>query len=116
MFGIGWAEMVVIGLVALIVVGPDKLPEMAKTIGKIYGQLRRATQEASQALTAEVDLINTTANETSQPGPSDEMNHQTNLGPQTASPATPPNPGEPDLASTQKDVESGSPQPPMGPQ
>ncbi len=59
MFGIGWGEMVVIGLVALLVVGPEKLPEMAKTIGHFYGQLRQAANEAGAALSAEVDMIKT---------------------------------------------------------
>ena len=61
MFGIGWAEMLVIGLVALIVVGPDKLPEMARTIGKIYHQLRQAATEAGQTISAEVELLNAEA-------------------------------------------------------
>lgn len=61
MFGIGWAEMMVIGLVALIVVGPEKLPEMARTIGKIYSQLRQAATEAGQTISAEVELINSEA-------------------------------------------------------
>lgn len=59
MFGIGWGEMMVIGLVALLVVGPEKLPEMAKTIGHFYGQLRQAANEAGAALSAEVDMIKT---------------------------------------------------------
>jgi sec-independent protein translocase protein TatB len=57
MFGIGWGEMVVIGLVALLVVGPEKLPEVAKTVGRFYGQLRQAANEAGAALTAEADMI-----------------------------------------------------------
>lgn len=63
MFGIGWAEMLVIGLVALIVVGPDKLPEMARTIGKIYHQLRQAATEAGQTISAEVELLNAEASQ-----------------------------------------------------
>ena len=37
LFGIGWMEMIVIGLVALIVVGPKRLPEAAQTIGRLFG-------------------------------------------------------------------------------
>lgn len=37
LFGIGWMEMIVIGLVALIVVGPKRLPEAAQTIGRVFG-------------------------------------------------------------------------------
>ena len=57
MIGIGWGEMMVIGLVALVVVGPEKLPEMARTIGKFYGQLRRMADETSRAISTEVDMI-----------------------------------------------------------
>jgi len=35
--GIGWMEMIVIGLVALIVVGPKRLPQAAQTIGRLFG-------------------------------------------------------------------------------
>lgn len=37
LFGIGWMEMIVIGLVALIVVGPKRLPQAAQTIGRLFG-------------------------------------------------------------------------------
>jgi len=37
LFGIGWMEMIVIGLVALIVVGPKRLPQAAQTIGRMFG-------------------------------------------------------------------------------
>ncbi|UQZ90252.1 twin-arginine translocase subunit TatB [Deltaproteobacteria bacterium Smac51] len=57
MFGIGWGEMVVIGLVALVVVGPEKLPELARTVGKIYGQLRQAAAEAGQDFSEEVEML-----------------------------------------------------------
>jgi Tat protein translocase TatB subunit len=36
LFGIGWMEMIVIGLVALIVVGPQRLPQAAQTIGRLF--------------------------------------------------------------------------------
>ena len=57
MFGIGWGEMVVIGLVALLVVGPEKLPEVARTVGKFYGQLRQTLTEAGDGLSKEVDEL-----------------------------------------------------------
>ncbi|MEK8088938.1 Sec-independent protein translocase protein TatB [Thermithiobacillus plumbiphilus] len=41
MFNIGFSEMMVIGIIALIVVGPDKLPELARTVGKWVGAARR---------------------------------------------------------------------------
>lgn len=43
MFGIGTSELLVILVVALIVVGPQRLPEIARGLGKALGELRRAT-------------------------------------------------------------------------
>ena len=45
MFGIGLSELVVILVVALIVLGPQRLPEVARMLGRAYGQLRRASEE-----------------------------------------------------------------------
>jgi Tat protein translocase TatB subunit len=50
MFGIGIQELVVILIVALIVLGPDKLPEVARTIGKALGELRKATSGITDEL------------------------------------------------------------------
>ena len=45
MFGVGFPELVVILAVALIVLGPQRLPEVARMVGRAYGQLRRASEE-----------------------------------------------------------------------
>ena len=45
MFGVGFPELVVILVVALIVLGPQRLPEVARMLGRAYGQLRRASEE-----------------------------------------------------------------------
>ncbi len=45
MFGVGLPELVVILAVALIVLGPQRLPEVARMLGRAYGQLRRASEE-----------------------------------------------------------------------
>ncbi|HMJ13850.1 MAG TPA: Sec-independent protein translocase protein TatB [Polyangiaceae bacterium] len=45
MFGISFTEMLVIGLVALVVVGPQKLPKMLRSLGEWIAKLRRITTE-----------------------------------------------------------------------
>ena len=50
MFGIGLPELVVILAVALVVLGPQRLPEVARMLGRAYGQLRRASEEFQQTI------------------------------------------------------------------
>jgi sec-independent protein translocase protein TatB len=45
MFDIGWSELLVIGVVAIIVVGPKELPRLMRTFGHYAGKLRRAASE-----------------------------------------------------------------------
>ena len=45
MFGIGMQEIVLICVIALIVVGPKKMPELARALGKGYGEFRKAFDE-----------------------------------------------------------------------
>jgi sec-independent protein translocase protein TatB len=45
MFDIAWSELLVIGIVALIVVGPKELPNLLRTIGKVLGAVRKQASE-----------------------------------------------------------------------
>ncbi len=50
MFGIGFPELVLILLVALIIFGPSKLPDLAKTLGKAVREFRKATEDFQASL------------------------------------------------------------------
>ncbi len=56
MFGIGLPEMIVILAVALVVVGPDKLPEMARSLAKGVVELKRTMHQLKNSLTEEGEL------------------------------------------------------------
>ncbi|MCB0322472.1 MAG: twin-arginine translocase subunit TatB [Bdellovibrionales bacterium] len=45
MFGLGFFEIIVVLVVALLVVGPERLPELARTLGRFSWQLRKAADE-----------------------------------------------------------------------
>ena len=45
MFDIGWSELVVIGMVALIVIGPKELPGVLRTLGQWMSKIRRMARE-----------------------------------------------------------------------
>ncbi len=50
MFGIGMGELIVIAALALIIFGPQRLPELASTLGKAIRQFRKATQDLQNQL------------------------------------------------------------------
>jgi len=52
MFGIGIPELLVILVVALVFVGPERLPEVAKFLGKIFAEFRKATDDISEELSS----------------------------------------------------------------
>ena len=44
MFDLGWAEMLLLGIVVLLVMGPRELPTMLRTLGRLAGRMRAITQ------------------------------------------------------------------------
>lgn len=55
MFDVGFSELVVIGLVALLVLGPKRLPEVARTAGRWMGQFRRFADGVRQDFQSEIN-------------------------------------------------------------
>jgi sec-independent protein translocase protein TatA len=77
--GIGFMEILAILLIALLVFGPGKLPEIARTIGRFSRSLKRMSSEFTTAMTKELEL--------------EEKARQTHLRPQEARKDVSPIPG-----------------------
>ena len=56
MFDIAFSEIVVIAVVALIVIGPERLPKVARTLGHMYGRLQRYVNEVKADINREMEL------------------------------------------------------------
>lgn len=56
MFEVGFSEIIVIVVVALIVIGPEKLPKLARTYGLLYGRVQRYVSGIKQDMEREVAL------------------------------------------------------------
>lgn len=56
MFGIGMPEMILILAIALIVIGPKNLPALAKSLGRAFGEFKRATSELKDSMEINTEL------------------------------------------------------------
>lgn len=56
MFDIGFSELVVIGVVALVVIGPERLPKTARTVGHLFGRLQRYVNDVKADINREMEL------------------------------------------------------------
>ena len=56
MFGIGMPEMILILAVALIVIGPKKLPDLAKSLGRAMGEFKKAASDLKESMQIDTEL------------------------------------------------------------
>ena len=56
MFDLGFSELMVIALVALVVIGPERLPRVARTLGHLAGRLQRYVADVKADINREVEL------------------------------------------------------------
>jgi sec-independent protein translocase protein TatB len=56
MFDIGFTEIVVIAVVALVVIGPERLPKAARTMGHLFGRLQRYVNDVKSDINREMEL------------------------------------------------------------
>lgn len=56
MFDVGFSEMLVIAIVALVVIGPEKLPRVARTAGAMLGRLQRYVNDVKADINREIEL------------------------------------------------------------
>ena len=56
MFDIGFSELMVIALVALVVIGPERLPGVARTVGHLLGRLQRYVADVKADINREIEL------------------------------------------------------------
>ncbi|MDP2811396.1 MAG: Sec-independent protein translocase protein TatB [Rhodocyclaceae bacterium] len=56
MFDIGFSELMIIALVALIVIGPERLPRVARTAGHLFGRLQRYVSDVKADISREIQI------------------------------------------------------------
>ncbi|MDP3537106.1 MAG: Sec-independent protein translocase protein TatB [Azonexus sp.] len=56
MFDIGFSELMVIGVVALLVIGPERLPKVARTLGHLLGRAQRYVSDVKSDISREIQL------------------------------------------------------------
>jgi sec-independent protein translocase protein TatB len=68
MFGMGMPEILLLLAIALVVIGPKKLPDLAKSLGRAMGEFKKATRELKESIDVEKEFgeVKNTLNETRQ--------------------------------------------------
>lgn len=111
MFGIGLPELIVILVIALVVLGPKRLPEVARTLGKAMGEFRRQSSEILEEFQHETRLDEEANRRRRPPAPPPPGSVPgavaARTGPATAAPAAAPAPA-PDVEAP-GDAPAGTP-------
>lgn len=55
MFGIGSSELIIVFLIALLVLGPEELPKVARSVGRAVRKIQHATDDIKHTITAEIE-------------------------------------------------------------
>jgi len=56
MFDVSFSELMLVGVIALIVIGPERLPKVARTVGHLLGRAQRYVNEVKSDIQKEIDL------------------------------------------------------------
>jgi Tat protein translocase TatB subunit len=72
MFGIGVTEIILILIVALVIVGPEKLPELVKTVAKGFNEFKRATNDIKRTIEGDSGLSNKSSASSNNEAPKEE--------------------------------------------
>jgi sec-independent protein translocase protein TatA len=115
MFGLGVPEMIFILLLALLIFGPKKLPEIGRTLGKGMSEFRKASNELTRSINAELSLDE-------DPTPAQPMRRTSPASPQDTQPrvaspliAAVPPPAELPPAEPVQTAQTEIPPPPIEP-
>jgi Tat protein translocase TatB subunit len=93
MFGIGMPELVVVLVVALVVLGPSRLPELARTLGKALSEFRRQTNEVMEEFEVQALLDDDRPRTTPAPATPPAATPPAGTAPQGGADAPPSTPG-----------------------
>jgi sec-independent protein translocase protein TatB len=80
MFDIGFSELLLIAIVALIVIGPQQLPRVARTLGHLFGRMQRYVNDVKADITREMELQELKKLQASMEDTARSMHDSVNLG------------------------------------
>ena len=110
MFNMGLPELLIILAIALIVFGPNKLPELARALGRAMREFKKATEEMKESFAAETRDLDEIKNSLIQENPLSDLTQEINGSMETAAEtpfsfeaaATPPAPAEVPISTEDK--------------